>query len=77
MELLELSTGTELALGNMHSSKIWSLCTRYYVVGSAASVIYMGQVGNFFGKCARGKKMWHALYLANTHFLHLSSFIFG
>ena len=39
VELLELSTETELSLFNMHSSKIWSLCTQLYVVGSAVSVV--------------------------------------
>ena len=39
VELLELSTGTELSLGNMYSSKIWSLCTCFYIVGSAVSVV--------------------------------------
>ena len=32
----------ELSLGNiLYSSKIWSLCTCFYVVGSAASVVYI------------------------------------
>ena len=34
-------TGTDLSLCNMYSSKIWSLCTRFYVVGSAGSVVYI------------------------------------
>ena len=32
----------ELSLCNiLYSSKIWSLCTCFYVVGSAASVVYI------------------------------------
>ena len=38
VELLELSTGTELSLCNMYSSKIPTLCTQFYVVRSAGSV---------------------------------------
>ena len=67
VELLELSARTELSLCNMHSSKIWSLCTRFYVVVSAGSVVYVyinkgggvywevlysrKMMGNLLGKC--------------------------
>ena len=34
-------SGTELSLCNMYGSDMWSLCTCFYVVGSAASVVYI------------------------------------
>ena len=71
MELLELSTGTELSLCNMHSSKIWSLCTCFYVVGSATSVFYVrigryciaGTFGGQFNWQMPTFCIWPVLYL--------------